>query len=90
MVLLSAEQALKAPQIALIVRESERTVQRWLKRYQAEGITGLLDAPKTGKPSKVNQAYRQQLLSSVRPHRRSETSPQFRGSCSNGILLANC
>lgn len=54
MILLSAEQALKAPQIALIVGESERTIQRWLKRYQAEGINGLQDAPKSGKPSKVN------------------------------------
>ena len=71
MILLSTEQALKAPQIAQIVRESERTVQRWLKRYQAEGITGLHDAPKTGKPSKVSQAYRQQLLSSVRQRPRS-------------------
>lgn len=71
MILLSAEQALKAPQIALIVRESECTVQRWLKRYQAEGITGLHDAPKSGKPSKVSQAYRQQLVSSVRQRPRS-------------------
>ena len=70
MILLSAQQALKAPWIALIVGESERTIQRWLKRYQAEGINGLQDAPKSGKPSKVSQAYRQLLLSSVRqrPH----------------------
>lgn len=33
MILLSAEQGLKASQIAKIVRESENTVQRWLKRY---------------------------------------------------------
>lgn len=71
MILLSAEQALKAPQIALIVRDSERTVQRWLKRYQAEGINGLQDAPKSGKPSKVSAAYRQLLLSSVRQRPRS-------------------
>jgi transposase len=71
MILLSVEQALKAPQIALIVRESERTVQRWLKRYQAEGVNGLQDAPKSGKPSKVSLAYRQQLLSSVRQRPRS-------------------
>ncbi|WP_186740978.1 helix-turn-helix domain-containing protein [Spirosoma utsteinense] len=71
MILLSAEQALKAPQIALIVRESERTIQRWLKRYQAEGINGLQDAPKSGKPSKVSLSYRQQLLSSVRQRPRN-------------------
>jgi len=71
MILLSVEQDLKAPQIVLIVRESERTVQRWLKRYQAEGINGLQDAPKSSKPSKVSLAYRQQLLSSVRQRPRS-------------------
>ena len=38
MILLSAEQGLKAGQIATIVGQSERTVQRWLKGYQAEGI----------------------------------------------------
>lgn len=66
MILLSAEQGLKAAQIAQIVRESERTVQRWLKRYQAEGIQGLYDAPKSGSPGKVTEAYKAELLSSVR------------------------
>jgi transposase len=68
MVLLSAEQGMKATQIAQLVRESERTVQRWLKRYQAEGIEGLYNAPKSGNPGKVTQAYQDQLLESV--HRR--------------------
>ena len=46
-------------------------MQRWLKRYQAEGISGLQDAPKSGRTSKVSAAYRQQLLSSVRQRPRS-------------------
>jgi transposase len=65
MILLSAEQGLKAPQIAKIVRESENTVQRWLKRYLAEGIQGLYDAPKSGSPGKVTSAFKEQLISSV-------------------------
>jgi transposase len=48
MVLLSVEQRFKVPQIAAIVRESEATVLRWLKRYLAEGIEGLQDAPRPG------------------------------------------
>jgi transposase-like protein len=40
MVLLAAEQGLKVPQIAAIVRESEATVLRWLKRSLAEGLEG--------------------------------------------------
>jgi len=45
MVFLAAEQGLKVPQMARIVRESETTVLRWLKRYLAEGTEGLPDAP---------------------------------------------
>jgi transposase len=66
MILLNVEQGLRATQIAPLVRESERTVQRWLHRYQAEGVQGLYDAPRSGKPGKVTQAYQDQLLASVR------------------------
>ena len=37
----AAEKGLKAEEIAQIVRESDITVLRWLKRYLAEGIEGL-------------------------------------------------
>ena len=37
---------LKAAAIAGIVRESEDTVVRWLKRDQTEGVEGLKDAPR--------------------------------------------
>ena len=37
MVLLAAERRLTAAEIAEIVRTSEETVRRWLKRYLAEG-----------------------------------------------------
>jgi hypothetical protein len=37
MILLAAEQGLKVPQRARLVRDSEATVLRWLKRDRAEG-----------------------------------------------------
>ena len=43
MVLRSVAQGLKVPQIDAIVRESEATVLRGLKRDLAEGIEGLQD-----------------------------------------------
>lgn len=66
MILLSVDQGMKAPEIAKVVRESERTVQRWLRRYLAEGIQGLYDAPRSGNPGKVNQAYEELLIKTVR------------------------
>jgi transposase len=70
MVLLAVEQQLTAPAIAAIVREDEQTVRRWLKRWVAEGIEGLRDRPMPGPPPKITEAYREQLLATVRrrPH----------------------
>jgi hypothetical protein len=65
LILLSAEQGLKVPQIAVLVRESEATVWRWLKRYLAEGRDGLQDAPRPGRPLEITAAYRAELLAAV-------------------------
>lgn len=66
MVLLSAEQGLKVSDIAVIVRQSDDTVARWLKRYRAEGLEGLKDAPRPGRPSEITETYRSTLLAAVR------------------------
>lgn len=66
MILLSAEQKRKVPEIAGIVRESEATVLRWLKRYRAEGVEGLNEAPRTGRPGVVTACYQTELLAAVR------------------------
>lgn len=71
MILLSAEQNLKAEEIASIVRESAVTVLTWLKRYLAEGIEGLQDAPRTGRSATVTEDFRKNLLESVRSRPRS-------------------
>ena len=71
MILLAAEQRFKVAQIALIVRESEATVLRWLKRYRAEGLEGLQDAPRPGRPSPMTEVYRAELLAAVRRRPRS-------------------
>ena len=75
MVLLSVEKNLVAAEIAEIVRKDEQTVRIWLKRYQAEGISGLDDAPREGSPAKGDEAYRQKLLQVVRQHPRSLDQP---------------
>ena len=73
--LLAAEKGLNAPAIAAIVRDDEQTIRRWMKRYTAEGIEGLRDAPKSGNPGKVTAAYEEKLLSAVRRRPRSLELP---------------
>jgi transposase len=75
MVLLAGEQGQSVAEIARIVREVETTVLRWLKRYQAEGVEGLKDAPRPGRPAEVTDAYRAELRAAVRRRPRSLDLP---------------
>lgn len=75
MVLLAGEQGLLAHEIATIVRKDEQTVRRWLKRYMAEGINGLQDAPRSGASGKVTPAYQEKLIETVRQRPRSLGQP---------------
>lgn len=75
MILLSAEQGLLAHQIASIVRQSEETVRRWIKRYRAEGVAGLEDAPQPGREPKSPPQYRARLLEVVRIRPRALEQP---------------
>ena len=70
-ILLAAEHGWHAAQIAPIVRMSAISVLRWIKRYNAEGLEGLFDAPRPGKPKKASAAYRARLLEVVRRRPRS-------------------
>jgi transposase len=71
MVLLAAERRMTPAEIAKLVRASEETVRRWLKRYLAEGVEGLRDVPHPGAPRKVTAEYRELLVHVVRRRPRS-------------------
>ena len=75
MILLASEEKLTAAQIGKIVRKDEQTVRRWIKRYNAEGIKGIYDAPRSGARGKVTAQYKEKLLSTVRRRPRSLDLP---------------
>lgn len=75
MILLAVEQNMTAPQIGQIVRKNEQTVRRWIKRFNAEGLNGLFDAPRPGSPALVTPEYRQRLLNIVRQRPRALGQP---------------
>jgi transposase len=81
MVLLAAEQHMVAADIAKIVRTDEQTVRRWLKRYQAEGIAGLSDAPHPGATPRVTDDYKAQLVRVARQRPRSLDQPYSLWTC---------
>jgi len=44
---------------------SPRTVQCWLQRFRAEGLDGLTDQPRAGRPPRADAAYRAALTRAV-------------------------
>ena len=75
MILLAAEERLTARKIGAIVRRNDQTVRTWIRRFNAEGIAGLYDAPRPGAPAQVTPAYRDRLLEVVRQRPRSLDRP---------------
>lgn len=80
-ILLAAEQGMRALQIAEIVRLNEESVRRWLKRYEAEGIEGLKDNPRPGATPMVTEEYRTKLVAAVRRRPRSLEQPFSLWTC---------
>lgn len=48
-----ARQGQTAPQIAISTGMSRRRVQEWVRRYNAQGVDGLWDRPRSGQPTKL-------------------------------------
>jgi transposase len=63
--ILWSNEGLSPPQIAKQVRFSRYTVARYIKRYEAEGITGLFSKPRSGRPRRVTPEYEAKLLEAV-------------------------
>lgn len=52
-------------QIAQELNINRFTVSKWRKRFSIEGIKGLYDVHRSGKPKKYNQAFRNELLKTL-------------------------
>lgn len=64
MVLLS-DRHYSVPQIATIFECNEATVRGWLARFNAEGLAGLADRPRTGRPRKADVAARELIRQQI-------------------------
>ena len=64
--ILLAHQGLSPAQIAHRLPYARSTVVRFLDRYEAEGVNGLLDRPRPGRPRRVTEEYEARLLQVAR------------------------
>lgn len=64
--ILLAHQGLTPAQIAARVPYARSTILRFIDRYTAEGVNGLLDRPRPGRPRRVTRDYESRLLQVAR------------------------
>lgn len=64
MVLLSSR-GYSVPEIARIFECDEATVREWIRRFEAEGLPGLKDRPREGRPLRADAAARERLRRTV-------------------------
>lgn len=76
---------MSARQAALWLNESERTVQRWVNRFEKSGFAGLQEGERPGRPRRLSDAHWQSL---ERDLRRNPREFGFAQTLWDGKLLA--
>ena len=61
-----ASQGQTVPQIAQALGLNEKTVRKWFKRFNQEGLAGLEDAPRSGAPSRYKVENKARVLEAAR------------------------
>jgi len=64
--LLLVAKGISARQTALLIDESERTVQRWVNRFEDSGFAGLREGERPGRPQSIGQKEWQRLERDLR------------------------
>lgn len=83
--LLLVAKGMSARQAALWLDESERTVQRWVNRFEEIGFAGLHEGERPGRPSRISAEQWQGLEEDLR---RSPRELGFEQTLWDGVVLA--
>ena len=49
-------QGMKCPEVARLLGDSPRAVEYWINRFESEGLSGLVDGERTGRPGRLTAA----------------------------------
>ena len=66
--ILMVAQNMSCRQVAQLLGDSPRTVAYWVKRFETEGLAGLADVDRPGRPSKLDQGQIQLIEATLRSY----------------------
>jgi len=68
--ILLVAQGVSCPEVATLLGDASRTIQYWVQRFEQEGLAGLADADRPGRPKKLNDKQLKKISIALRnnPH----------------------
>ena len=57
---------MRCPQAATMLGDSERTVRYWVQQFNEEGLQGLIDSERLGRPSRLSDRHMDQIGKTLR------------------------
>ena len=78
-------------QVAATLQVSINSIYHWLHRFQAEGLVGLQDRPRSGRPRKADGHYRQLLADLAQNPSTQWTAEELRQTMAErtGVLICH-
>lgn len=65
---LMVAQGISCNKVSQLLGDSPRAVAYWVKRFEAEGLSGLADADRPGRPSKLDERQLKKVEEALRSH----------------------
>ena len=57
---------LSCPQVALLLGDTPRTVEYWVQRFEKEGLSGLVEGERPGRPTRLSEEEFQEIAAALR------------------------
>jgi transposase len=64
--ILLVAQGVNCPDVASLLGDAPRTIQYWVHRFEQEGLSGIADADRPGRPKKLTDQQFQQVSKALR------------------------
>lgn len=60
-------QGMTCPEVGRLLGEAPRSVEYWVRRFEAKGLAGLSEGQRSGRPRRLSETQLQESGSSVAP-----------------------
>jgi transposase len=68
-------QGFTCPEVATLLGDAPRSVEYWVRRFEQQGLTGLIEGQRSGRPSRLKQKQMQEIYRVLRAKPRSAGMP---------------